>query len=215
MSWGFNSPGTSQDAAKTIACCLVGVVKINTFVCNGRYIGKWGVHMNPAIYADRGYENTIVYPDKVTRFETLDDRLYEMLLQEQRGGMNNPAPACCNMTLPVIVPTGESGQASLDPALFLTAVYRGLLGRDPDSDGRSWYTASLEQGAPPDEIVSTILQSPEFRARSAGLFPPPNIPGPTTQPPPKKSSTRPSGKRNQPSASVEHRRNTNSSPART
>ena len=52
MSWGFNSPGTSQDAAKTIACCLVGVVKINTFVCNGRYIGKWGVHMNPAIYAE-------------------------------------------------------------------------------------------------------------------------------------------------------------------
>ena len=75
------------------------------------------------------------------------------------------------MTLPVIVPTGESGQASLDPALFLTAVYRGLLGRDPDSDGRSWYTASLEQGAPPDEMVNLFFRAPSSVRAAQGCFP--------------------------------------------
>jgi hypothetical protein len=39
-SWGYGCPATSQDAAKTICCCIDGVIKLNTYTCNGIYIGE-------------------------------------------------------------------------------------------------------------------------------------------------------------------------------
>ena len=83
-SWGYGCPATSQDAAKTISCCIDGVIKLNTYVCNGVYIGERGVHMNPDLFSRRGYRKTALYRDKVSSFQALDDLLYETLLKRQR-----------------------------------------------------------------------------------------------------------------------------------
>jgi hypothetical protein len=83
-SWGYGCPATSQDGAKTIACCIDNVIKINTYVCNAAYIGKRGVHMNEDIFTERGYHNTVVYPEATDAFQALDAKLYSALLTEQR-----------------------------------------------------------------------------------------------------------------------------------
>jgi hypothetical protein len=82
-SWGFGCPATSQDAAKTIACCIDGAIKINTYACNATYIGEHGLHMNPELFQKRGYANSVLYPERIENFESLEDGRYEAILKEQ------------------------------------------------------------------------------------------------------------------------------------
>ena len=89
-SWGFGCPAISQDAAKTIACCIDGVIKINTYVCNAKYIGSQGLHMNDKLYAERGYDKTELYPDAVTDFTPFDAEAYNVLLRDQRAWAGKP-----------------------------------------------------------------------------------------------------------------------------
>ena len=84
-SWGFGCPAISQDAAKTIACCRDNVIKINTYTCNAAYIGAHGLHMNPTLFAERGYDKTALYVEPAVEFEQLDDKRYETILREQRN----------------------------------------------------------------------------------------------------------------------------------
>lgn len=84
-SWGFGCPAISQDAAKTIACCVDDVIKLNTLACNASYIGARGLHMNPSLFTQRGYDKTVVYGDLLKEFEALDDQRYRTLLNEQRN----------------------------------------------------------------------------------------------------------------------------------
>jgi hypothetical protein len=83
-SWGFGCPAISQDAAKTIACCRDNVIKINTYACNATYIGAHGLHMNPRIFSQRGYDKTVLYGELLEKFEKLDNKRYQLLLSEQR-----------------------------------------------------------------------------------------------------------------------------------
>jgi hypothetical protein len=89
-AWGFGCPAVSQDAAKTIACCVHNVVKINTYVCGGRYIGEHGLHMNSHLFVERGYHKTEIYPEKVDEFQSLDAALYQELLRRQRAWAGRP-----------------------------------------------------------------------------------------------------------------------------
>src|SRR4029077_8466349 len=89
-SWGYGCPVTSQDAAKTISCCIDGVIKLNTYACNGVYIGERGVHMNPQLFVERGYDKTALYRDKVSAFRAPDTHLYDTLLKRQRRWAGTP-----------------------------------------------------------------------------------------------------------------------------
>jgi hypothetical protein len=91
-SWGYGCPAISQDAAKTIACCIDGVIKINTYVCNAKYVGSQGLHMNEKLYTERGYEKTQLYPVPVTDFLPLDAESYQVLLRDQRAWAGKPIP---------------------------------------------------------------------------------------------------------------------------
>jgi hypothetical protein len=82
-SWGYGCPATSQDAAKTIACCSDKVARLNTYACNARYIGERGLHMRPVTFRERGYDKTIVFPERVTDFAPLDAELYDRCIREQ------------------------------------------------------------------------------------------------------------------------------------
>lgn len=100
-SWGYGCPATSQDGAKTISCCIDGVIKLNTYVCNAVYIGERGVHMNPDLFSKRGYHKTALYRDKVSGFQVLDNVLYETFLERQRKWAGEPLA-----TAAVIRPAG-------------------------------------------------------------------------------------------------------------
>jgi Methyltransferase domain/Glycosyl transferase family 2 len=90
-SWGFGCPAISQDAAKTIACCIDGVIKINTYGCNAKYIGSQGLHMNDKLYAERGYHKTELYPEAVMNFAPFDAAVYDTLLRDQQAWAGEPA----------------------------------------------------------------------------------------------------------------------------
>jgi hypothetical protein len=92
-SWGFGCPATSQDAAKTIACCVAGAIKVNTYACNATYIGERGLHMNPELFQKRGYANTVLYAERVESFEVLEGGRYEAILKEQLAWAGKPHEA--------------------------------------------------------------------------------------------------------------------------
>ena len=54
---------------------------------------------------------------------------------------------------------------------WVVALYRGILGRDPDPAGGAAWTAALDAGASRIEVASSIYQAPESRAaRVRGLY---------------------------------------------
>lgn len=67
-SLGYDSPGTSQDAAKDIAGLVLGVAKLNTVICLGRYIGETGQHFNRKAFVDGGYDRTITFDGDIPKF---------------------------------------------------------------------------------------------------------------------------------------------------
>ncbi len=81
-SWGFAASATSQDAAKTIACCATGTIKLNTVACFAKYIGETGLHMNPNDFEQRNYANTRVLDELVTDFGKVGGQLYANIRTE-------------------------------------------------------------------------------------------------------------------------------------
>ncbi len=91
--WGFGRNPTSQDAAKTMACIATGAIKLKTRACLGRYIGERGLHMSPAVFEQRGFARTELFPDRVAEFEPLTDALYQRVMEELRRWAGQPASA--------------------------------------------------------------------------------------------------------------------------
>lgn len=53
--WGFGTPGTSQDIAKSHAARLTGCARINTAACFGTYIGAVGQHFDEQLFNEMGF----------------------------------------------------------------------------------------------------------------------------------------------------------------
>jgi SAM-dependent methyltransferase len=51
---------------------------------------------------------------------------------------------------------------SANPADFVGAAYRAVLGREPDADGLAFYAAQIEGGLPREEMFDCLLASPEL-----------------------------------------------------
>ncbi len=73
-------------------------------------------------------------------------------------------------------PHAQSGRLSLGNLLspishrdFLARAYQALLGRDPDPEGASGYSAYLNRGGSRLRVLYTLRQSPEGKARSQSL----------------------------------------------
>ena len=163
MSWGYGDPAVSQDAAKTIACCAEGIVKLNTYICNATYIGARGLHMNDRLFADRGYAKTALFPERVTSFEKLDHESYSRLLGEMmqwaKSSRKNSVDEKAAAQFAELRSRGEE---------IVVAAYRALLQRDPDDSGLENYR-SLFGGLPLGESVYRtirgLLGSAEFARR--------------------------------------------------
>lgn len=65
---------TTQDHTKKVGTYMLGRVSINTVACFAKYIGKEGVNMNPALYRQKRYADTEMYPEPVMlAFPTSED----------------------------------------------------------------------------------------------------------------------------------------------
>ena len=57
----------------------------------------------------------------------------------------------------IILIDGEEG--------FLQAVYRHLLGREPDEGGLRFFLGQLKEGLPREAVLESIRATPEYQAR--------------------------------------------------
>jgi glycosyltransferase involved in cell wall biosynthesis len=175
-SWGYGTPAISQDAAKTIACCASGMVKLNTFVCNATYIGETGLHMNQDLYAERGYGKTEHVAEMVKYFEPLNNDLYGRLVTDQLcwamsscddasfpGTPSNEdlrIPECSGDAINSFALAGlpkEHERNALIVTSVVTGIYRALLNRDPDAAGLAGYGRLLNR-LPLARAVETIVR---------------------------------------------------------
>lgn len=67
---GFGSNGTSQDAMKDVASCVLGTVKIMSAACFGKYIGEVGLHSNSRLYQNERYAQTSMFSEEISSFGT-------------------------------------------------------------------------------------------------------------------------------------------------
>lgn len=76
---------SSQDAAKAVAMCRAGQVKITTCVTLAKYIGMVGANFNPAIYKKMKYADAQMYPDEWYDFPELDYMRAKEIYAEQQA----------------------------------------------------------------------------------------------------------------------------------
>lgn len=58
---GWSNPITSQDAARWIACAERGAVRVSTFACHARYIGKRGEHSTAKLFKSSRFGKTVMF----------------------------------------------------------------------------------------------------------------------------------------------------------
>lgn len=177
-SWGYGFPASSQDTAKTIVCCMDGVVKINTYLSYALYIGERGVHMSPDEFARQGYANAVMLPEKVTQFQSLDDNLYQALLKDQRNWAlrqqstsrrdqkATPATKHRGANSPTSAVAGATERSRQTEEAFVRALYRILLMREPDLDGLAVHLRSIQSGKSFEDVMRTFMRSGEFQQKS-------------------------------------------------
>ena len=71
-SRGWKTTVTSQDAARWIASLELGKVRLTTFPCHARNIGRIGVHSNEAFYDAAKFASAAFYPGRPSSAETAD-----------------------------------------------------------------------------------------------------------------------------------------------
>jgi hypothetical protein len=144
-------------------------VRINTYVCNGVYIGERGLHMTPAVFARTRYSQTVLYPSRVSQFEPIDEASYQNLLTAQRRWAGRPRDneeEGAARTVPVAtVSTGaviEPPFGTNGPELLIRALYRLLLLREPDQAGLEGHVKLIQSGQHFEHVMRSFLRSKEF-----------------------------------------------------
>ena len=77
--------GTSQDGIKDIALALSGAVKLMTYCCYGKYIGKTGVHSTEELYSAERFGSTAICPVLADEFTWLTPEELDRLITIRRG----------------------------------------------------------------------------------------------------------------------------------
>ncbi|CAH0158368.1 hypothetical protein [Roseomonas sp. CECT 9278] len=71
----------TQDAANELACAELGLARIGTDVCFGRYIGQEGQHFSPAIFRKLGFEGLSWAEAELFRFGPLAQATVQHIAQ--------------------------------------------------------------------------------------------------------------------------------------
>jgi hypothetical protein len=166
---GYGSPGTSQDAMKDVASCILGSTKIMTFPCFGKYIGEIGLHSNKQRYDEARYGETVLYPGAIGSFEPPSDAALEKWIALGRAHARAALRDLYNASLP---PRGApAAQPSGSPEeKFIRALYRVLFRREVDPAGLHSALSQLRDGRSYEELIVWCLRSKEFAEKSGSLL---------------------------------------------
>ncbi|MFT8244188.1 DUF4214 domain-containing protein [Roseomonas sp. BN140053] len=157
---------TSQDGAKQVAGLALGTVRLTCLPSYGHYLGEHGTHYTPDLYAREDFGNTRLFPEAPMGFDLPDDAALDVLVAEEQRDQLATAAAF----LAAAAPDALEAEP-LPPRRFVAALYRGLLGRDPDPSGLDAHAGALNSGTrTPEQLVASLLNSGEFRTRH-GLAP--------------------------------------------
>ncbi|MFC0410569.1 hypothetical protein [Roseomonas elaeocarpi] len=159
---------TSQDGAKQFAGMLLGTARIMCSAVYGHYVGKQGLHYTPEIYDQHGFGGTVICPDPPAVFDFPDDEALARLIEEDRQEAAKFYATVVGKPVPVNAVPASGKPASLLPDDVISALYRGILGREPDPNELRSHSDSLSSGRLwLDQIVRSMIDGSEFRKRWA------------------------------------------------
>ena len=81
---GWETTLTSQDVARWIASLELGKVRLTTFPCHARNIGRVGVHVTEAFYDQAKLGSSIFFPDRPRRPEPPTEAQFALWLDTER-----------------------------------------------------------------------------------------------------------------------------------
>ena len=165
---GFKPGPTSQDYAKACAMSALGALKVSSYANFGTYIGEYGLHFTPELYAQKGYANSTIYPAALTQPFQLDQGTYHQLLKEQKAfTMDTPdifdqADFLRRLKAGSLAPSfSDQWQTGAISEADVVAAYKLFLGRLPET--RKVIEARI--GMHPERFLASFITAPEFRAR--------------------------------------------------
>jgi len=162
-----------------------------TFACFGKYIGEVGLHSQQRLYDQEKFRDTEIYPDELLSIEPLSpSQLDEWITLERAIGKKIVGTIIqtskdsshsttiiqgIKSTLPVDF-SNEHKVSAADPLTsrvtadsqeenWVAALYRVLLGREPDPLGLVGHVRALQGGRKPDDLMRGFLRSPEFATK--------------------------------------------------
>lgn len=149
---GYSSAGTSQDAAKDVACHVLGATKIMSFACFAKYEGREGMHTRPDFYDQNGWGATETISGLVPDLVMPSSQLLDSWIEgDRRAARYNPA-----------TPSSPISMVSREDVIN---AYRFILGRLPESEN----VIKSRMGMPIEKLRRSLLLSPEFRKKLKSL----------------------------------------------
>lgn len=165
---GFKPGSTSQDYAKACAMSTLGMLKVSSYANFGSYIGEYGLHFTPEIYAKKGYANSVIFPHPIRQPFVLDDARYAQLLAQQRNNILENPQQFDAVEFAERLAGGKFAPSYSDQwkqnsvsESDVVAAYKMFLGRLPES--RQVIQSRI--GIEPERLLASFLTSPEFRSR--------------------------------------------------
>jgi len=152
---GYASAGTSQDAAKDIACHVLGATKIMSFACFAKYEGREGMHTRTDFYDKNGWGETVVLPDIAPDLVMPSGETLDAWVESDRQQARSRVTASSTV---VVSGDGCSRQDVI-------SAYRFILGRMPENE----QVIEGRLGSSVEALRISLLRSPEFVEKLARL----------------------------------------------
>lgn len=165
---GFIPSATSQDYAKSCAMAALGTVKVTSYANFGKYIGEYGLHSTPELYAQGGFASSNIFPRAITQPYQLDQDAYTKLLKEQRAFVLNDhenfnqEDFARRLEIGAFSPTNsDQWQQNATSEADVVAAYKLFLGRLPETKK----VIQDRVGISPERLLVAFMTSQEFRTR--------------------------------------------------
>lgn len=148
-SLGYSSAGTSQDAAKDIACHVLGATKIMSFACFAKYEGREGMHTRSDFYDRNGWGETKIIDGLIPSLVMPSSETLDLWVEGDRNLAR----------LDAVEPMAGCSREDIINA------YKFILGRPPESEA----VIKARMGSSIEQLRRSLLSSLEFRNKYSAL----------------------------------------------
>ena len=165
---GFRPGATSQDYAKACAMAAMECIKVSSYANFATYVGEYGLHFTPELYAQKGFAQSNVFPTPINRSFCLNDSTYKSLLQKQQSITIKELEKFDSVNFKQRLEIGALAPNNSDQWLNssiteadVVAAYKIFLGRWPEN--REVIKGRI--GMSPEKLFASFMTSTEFRDR--------------------------------------------------